>query len=125
MLKKSRSSKYAKLDEAIEDENSDFIASEDAKQAQIMRRQDDELEALGQSVKVLGNMGREMGNELEKQNRMLEDLETDVDKTDSRVKSHTRRVEELIKKNKNKCLNTTIVILVIVLVVLLIFIFVV
>ena len=115
--------KYGKLDEAIAEENSKFIAGQDELQLQIMERQDAELDALGRSVAVLGDMGKTMGAELAAQGKMLEDLDEEVTATNERMGAARRRVDTLLKKAKGNCMTILMVILIVVLVVLILLIF--
>ena len=116
--------RYAKLDEAIEEENSKFIAGQDAAQLQILARQDAELDALGRSVAVLGDMGKTMSAELAAHGQMLEDLDDEVGRTDTRLTAARRKVDSLVQKSKDHCMTILIWVLLAVLVVLIILIFV-
>lgn len=118
-------SRYAKLDEAIAEDNSKFINGQDAMQMQILQRQDEELDALGRSVAVLGNMGKTMSAELAAQGQMLEDLGDEVTQTDTRLGAARRKVDALIQKTKGNCMTVLVWVLIGVLVVLIILIFVV
>ena len=88
-----------------------------------MKRQDIELEALGQSVAVLGNMGKVMGAELAAHGQMLDDLDEEVTKTNERMGAARRRVDTLIKKTKDHKLTLIMVVLILVLIVIIILIF--
>ena len=116
--------RFAKLDEAIEEENSKFIAGQDAAQLQILARQDAELDALGRSVAVLGDMGKTMSAELAAHGQMLEDLDDEVGRTDTRLTAARRKVDSLVQKSKDHCMTILIWVLLAVLVVLIILIFV-
>ena len=54
---------------------------------------------------------------------MLEELDRELEHTDSRIQSLTARVNKAIKKSGSKCQLITIVVLVIVLIVVIIFFF--
>lgn len=49
------------------------------------RQQDDSLDLLGQGVNRIGQMGLQMRDELSLQDRMLEDLDADMEGTHSRL----------------------------------------
>lgn len=116
--------RYAKLDEAIAEENGKFIAGQDAAQLQILARQDAELDALGRSVAVLGDMGKTMSAELAAHGQMLEDLDDEVTRTDTRLSAARRKVDSLVQKSKDNCMTILIWVLLAVLAVLIILIFV-
>ena len=120
----ARGGRYAKLDEAIAEENSKFIEGQDAAQLQILARQDAELDALGRSVAVLGDMGKTMGAELAAHGQMLEDLDDEVTRTDTRLSAARRKVDSLVQKSKDNCMTILIWVLLAVLAVLIILIFV-
>jgi len=46
---------------------------------ELMQKQDEGLDQLGMSVDRIGLLSREIGNEIEEQNRMLGDMQDEVD----------------------------------------------
>uniref|UniRef100_A0A8C2IUL9 Syntaxin-8 n=1 Tax=Cyprinus carpio TaxID=7962 RepID=A0A8C2IUL9_CYPCA len=68
-------------------------------QQQIIEAQDAGLDALAAVISRQKQMGQEIGNELEEQNEIIDDLAQLVDKTDSRIKNETHRVKLLDTKS--------------------------
>ena len=101
-------------------DNQEFIENQEQQQMMIMQKQDQNLALLGDSVKQLGLMGLEMAEEIEEQNRALDELDTNVSRTQVRMEASTRKVHQLIEKSSTKGLTITIVVLVIILIVLIV-----
>ena len=59
----------------------DFISNEQTRMLDVMREQDQGLDELGASITRLGDMSRSIGEELDQQAVMLDDLEENVDRT--------------------------------------------
>uniref|UniRef100_A0A672T828 Syntaxin-8 n=1 Tax=Sinocyclocheilus grahami TaxID=75366 RepID=A0A672T828_SINGR len=68
-------------------------------QQHIIEVQDAGLDALAAVISRQKQMGQEIGNELEEQNEIIDDLAQLVDKTDSRIKNETHRVKLLDTKS--------------------------
>eukprot|EP00033_Pygsuia_biforma_P001284 GCRY01001451.1.p1 GENE.GCRY01001451.1~~GCRY01001451.1.p1 ORF type:complete len:249 (+),score=65.07 GCRY01001451.1:243-989(+) len=115
--------RYSKMHHSVEDDNANFIASTQNQQQMVMDRQDQELEVLRGTVGVLGNMGREIGNELDDQAKLLDDLDGDVDKTQGHLRSQMRRLKKLMRISKDKGQWMVILFLTIVLIVLVVLIY--
>lgn len=84
------------------------------------RRQDEDLDDLSQSVARLGNVGLTIGEELDAQGKMLDELEEDVDGTTTRLAAAQRKLTQVIKKSGMGGQIAIIVCLVITLVVLMV-----
>ena len=78
---------------------------------QVVRQQDEDLDKLHQNVKKIGAMGETISEELKTQEkycshffqkaeacRMIDDLDTEVEKTDNRIVGAVRKVNEMIDK---------------------------
>lgn len=100
----------------IAQENGRFVDGQEQMQAQLIRQQDADLDALGSSVRKLGDMGRAIGDELDVQNRMLDDLGDDVDRTTTRFDAAKRKIERIIASSRDRCMTILIVVLILVLV---------
>ncbi|KAK5117233.1 hypothetical protein LTR62_005850 [Meristemomyces frigidus] len=87
---------------------------------QVIKDQDEQLDALGLSVRRQRLLGIEMGNELEGQNEMLDDVERGVDRHTSTLGRARRRLGDVARKNKGNWSWITIGILICVLVLLII-----
>jgi len=107
-----------KLAAAVHDENDRFIASESDRQQVMMARQDQELDVLGDHVVRIGQLGREMGQELELQGQMLDDLGYEMDGTQTRLAAAQKKVQYVLDKAGSRGQLMIIAVLVVVLVVL-------
>ena len=79
-------------------DNDAFLGDEAGMQQQLMRQQDDELEALSVNVQRLGGVGLTISEELETHGRMLEELEADTDSVLGRLDAAQKRLQTLVKK---------------------------
>ncbi|XP_048411571.1 syntaxin-8 [Stegostoma tigrinum] len=86
-------------------------------QQRIIQEQDAGLEALVTVIARQKQMGQDIGNELDEQNEIIDDLTHLVDKTDSRIQSETRRVKLVDKKSASCGMLVIIVLLLIAIVV--------
>ena len=75
-----------------------------AHQDQIIRQQDQSLDALSRSVATLGNLGREIHGEIRGQTALLNDLERGVDQTRDALVSQNSRLKRLLKRTKDNWL---------------------
>lgn len=108
----------AKLANAVEDENSDFIRSEGERQQLLMAQQDQELDVLNQHVVRIGELGREMGQELNSQGQLLDDLGEEMEGTQTRLAAAQKKVQYVLDRAGTKGQLLIIAFLVVVLVVL-------
>jgi len=67
-----------------------------------MRKQDEGLEMLSQSAERLGKLSLNINEELNSQNKMLDDMENGLDKATTNLNFVTFRTRELIKKSGGK-----------------------
>ena len=70
---------------AGEDRNASFMQGQQQTQSMMHRQQDEHLGDMEMSLHRLGEMGRAINVEIDEQNRMLEDLDEDLDKTQGRM----------------------------------------
>lgn len=82
---------------------------------QVLRDQDDQLDVLGQSIGRQRMLGIQMGNEIDEQNVMLEDVESGVDRHSNTLDRAQRRLTTFSRKAKDNWNWITIAILVIIL----------
>ncbi|XP_078427069.1 syntaxin-8 isoform X2 [Cetorhinus maximus] len=68
-------------------------------QQRIIQEQDAGLNALATVIARQKQMGQDIGNELDEQNEIIDDLTHLVDKTDSRIQNEARRVKLVDKKS--------------------------
>jgi chromosome segregation ATPase len=72
-----------------DDDDDDFYGSSKGSaetQKLLMREQDDTIRTLGSSVERIQGMALRVNEELALQNRIIEEIDEDVDRTDSRLK---------------------------------------
>ncbi|KAJ0032954.1 hypothetical protein NQD34_000061 [Periophthalmus magnuspinnatus] len=86
-------------------------------QQRIINAQDAGLDALAAVISRQKTMGQEIGNELDEQNEIIDDLAHLVDKTDGRIRNETRRVKLLETKSASCGMWVVIVLLLIAIVV--------
>ncbi|GLC33090.1 hypothetical protein PLESTB_000371500 [Pleodorina starrii] len=89
-------------------------------QQQIMRQQDEELEAMEKTVTSTKHIALAIGEEVDLQTRLLDDLADDVDVTHSRLRATTARVKQVLKASRDWRGGLCIFLLVITLVVVII-----
>ncbi|XP_029001849.1 syntaxin-8 [Betta splendens] len=86
-------------------------------QQRIIEAQDAGLDALSAVISRQKIMGQEIGNELEEQNEIIDDLAHLVDKTDGRIRNETRRVKLVETKSASCGMLVVIVLLLIAIIV--------
>ncbi|XP_054831293.1 syntaxin-8 [Eublepharis macularius] len=86
-------------------------------QQRIIEEQDAGLDALSSILSRQKQMGQEIGNELEEQNEIVDDLANLVENTDDKLRSQTRRVKMVDKKSTSCGMLVVIVLLLIAIVV--------
>merc|ERR1711927_117871 len=64
-----------------------MLSDERATQDQLFANQDEQLEDLSHHIRTIGNVGKTMGEELEQQGRMLEDLEEETEGVRARMQA--------------------------------------
>lgn len=86
-------------------------------QQRIIEAQDAGLDALAAVISRQKIMGQEIGNELDEQNEIIDDLAHLVDKTDDRIRNETRRVKLIETKSASCGMLVVIVLLLIAIIV--------
>ncbi|XP_076027180.1 syntaxin-8 [Genypterus blacodes] len=86
-------------------------------QQRIIEAQDEGLDALAAVISRQKQMGQNIGNELDEQNEIIDDLTHLVDKTDNRIHNETRRVKLVETKSASCGMLVVIVLLLIAIVV--------
>ena len=89
---------------------------------ELIERQDEDLDDIGNAVINIGEMGKQIGEELDSQGRLLDELDDDMDKTGSRLQNLNQKMNVMLKKSGN-CQMGLIAGLVICFIVLCIFVF--
>lgn len=101
----------------IEKKNSDFIRGQQQVTKETIAQQDVQLDHLGRAVDRLDGIGRTINTELKDQNRMLNELETDMGQAEERMNFVMGKLQKLLK-TKDNCQIYSIVVLAIILIVL-------
>ncbi|XP_062182424.1 syntaxin-61-like [Phragmites australis] len=82
----------------ISQDNDEFIASESDQQMLLIKRQDEELDALSASVQRIGGVGLTIHEELAGQEKLLGELSLDMETTSNRLDFVQKRVAMVMKK---------------------------
>ncbi|PIA89204.1 putative syntaxin-8B [Cercospora beticola] len=83
---------------------------------QVLREQDDQLDVLGQSIGRQRMLGIQMGNELDEQVELLDDVERGVDRHSNQLHGAQKRLTTFSRKARDNWNWITITILIIILV---------
>lgn len=70
-------------------------------QEQVIRQQDEELEDMEKSITNTKHIALTIGEEVTLHTRLLEELDEDVDSTQSRLKAASKRVKHILKHSSN------------------------
>ena len=105
-------------DQGIYAANDDYLNREHDNQQLLMRKQDADLDDISVSIQRLGQVGLTIGEELETQGKMIDELEQDVDGTNSRLAAAQRKMNQVLKKAGMKGQMCIIVILTAILIIL-------
>lgn len=87
---------------------------------QVLADQDEQLDSLGQSIGRQRVLGIQMGNELDEQNELLQDVESGVDRHVSTLERAQRRLGTVARKSRENWSWLTIGILIVILVLLIV-----
>ncbi|KAG8383881.1 hypothetical protein BUALT_Bualt04G0060300 [Buddleja alternifolia] len=79
-------------------DNDDYISSESDRQLLLIRQQDDELDELSASVERIGGVGLTIHEELLAQERIIDELGTEMDSTSNRLDFVQKKVGMVMKK---------------------------
>jgi t-SNARE complex subunit (syntaxin) len=83
-----------------------------------LKDQDSSLESLGKSVSRLGELSLTISKEIDTQNRLLDNLEVDVDRAKESTDSILKRTKELVAKSGGYKMVCIIVVLIAILILL-------
>lgn len=89
-------------------------------QQELIKDQDLQLDSIHETMRNLNQQAMIMGNELEDQGMMLDDLDHNLDRVDNRLQQGLKRINWVIEKNRERGSDWCIGILVVALIVLLI-----
>ncbi|EGD72394.1 hypothetical protein PTSG_00414 [Salpingoeca rosetta] len=121
LMGRSKYSRYEKLEREIQAENQGFIDDQQQSQQMVMREQDTQLQEVGQTIGVLKNMGIMIGDELDEQNDMLEEMDEEMTSTSDRLRGTLKKLDRTLaitRDGKQSCciclLLLTLIVLIIV-----------
>ncbi|XP_038712254.1 syntaxin-61 [Tripterygium wilfordii] len=101
----------------------DFIQSESDRQLLLIKQQDDELDELSASVERIGGVGLTIHEELLSQEKIIDDLGTEMDGTSNRLDFVQKKVAMVMKKAGAKGQIMMILFLVVLFIVLFVLVF--
>ncbi|KAM9313727.1 syntaxin-10 isoform 2-T2 [Pholidichthys leucotaenia] len=104
--------------------NSRYIQEQQEQQQLIMQEQDEQLELVSGSIRVLKDMSGRIGDELDEQAVMLNDFGDEMDQTSSRMDSVLKKLEKVSHMTSSRRQWCAIGVLVAILIVVLILLFV-
>ena len=87
---------------------------------QVLRDQDEQLDSLGQSIGRQRVLGIQMGDELDEQNELLEDVESGVDRHTTTLDRARKRLGHVARKSRDNWSWVTIGVLILILVLLIV-----
>ncbi|XP_019189832.1 PREDICTED: syntaxin-61-like [Ipomoea nil] len=82
--------------------NDDYVAAESDTQLLLIKQQDDELDELSASVRRIGGVGLTIHDELRAQDKIINDLGSEMDSTSTRLDFVQKRVAMVMKKASPK-----------------------
>jgi t-SNARE syntaxin family protein len=82
------------------DEPDDYALFEQERQQELMHEQDEALDGVFQTVGTLRQQADAMGQELEEQGQMIDDVDTIADRVGGKLQTGIKKVGWVIKKNE-------------------------
>ncbi|CAH1445500.1 unnamed protein product [Lactuca virosa] len=107
----------------IAKDHDDFISSESDRQLLLVRQQDEELDELSESVQRIGSVGLTIHDELHAQEKLLEELGSEMDSTSNRLDFVQKKVAVVMKKASAKGQMMMILFLIVLFIVLFVLVF--
>ncbi|KAL4577862.1 hypothetical protein LXL04_013977 [Taraxacum kok-saghyz] len=105
------------------DNNDDFISSESDTQMLLIRKQDEELDELSASVERIGSVGLTIHDELLSQDKIIEDLGSEMESTSNRLDFVQKKVGMVMKKASAKGQMMMILFLIVLFIILFVLVF--
>eukprot|EP01024_Parvocaulis_polyphysoides_P003520 TRINITY_DN10952_c1_g2_i1.p2 TRINITY_DN10952_c1_g2~~TRINITY_DN10952_c1_g2_i1.p2 ORF type:complete len:235 (-),score=40.22 TRINITY_DN10952_c1_g2_i1:187-891(-) len=99
-------------------QNQNELEMQNQEQESLLRQQDEQLDSLSEQVGRIGEIGIRIHEELNTQNNMLDELDTDVEITTNRIKVAQVKIGEVIKKSGTFKQLVCVIILVVILIIL-------
>ena len=92
-------SPYSQVSTNDDDNGDDFIMRQVKQQKAMMNQQDRDLDVLGDAVGRIGLIAQELGGEITAQNKMIDELDEDMDQAQGNIDLVTAKTKDLIKKS--------------------------
>lgn len=115
--------KYTQLDSEVESYNDRFIEDAQSRQKLIINDQDDQLDKIGSSVRVLKDMSHQIGNELDEQSIMLDEFAKEMDVTDSKLDHVMKKMAKTLHMTSDRRQWIVIVVLLVIMLIVIILFF--
>jgi t-SNARE complex subunit (syntaxin) len=115
--------KFSKLEDAMRADNQSFLEQAQQQQQEVMNEQDQDLSKIGSSVVKLKEIGNVMGDELDTQSKMLDELDGEVDSTSAKMRKAISQTGKLLTDTADKKPWLVIGVLAVVLLVLIVVVF--
>ncbi|EAL51618.1 SNARE domain containing protein [Entamoeba histolytica HM-1:IMSS-B] len=112
------------LNDYMREENDFFIDNEKKRQEQIIKKQDEQLNKLGENLNTVHEVSLIINDEISQQDQIINEVADKVDHTDSRIVSTRKKIDQVIEKSSNWKIGLVIGVLVVVLIIIIILIFV-
>ncbi|KAI3720617.1 hypothetical protein L2E82_31607 [Cichorium intybus] len=107
----------------VAQDNDDFISSEADTQMLLIRQQDEELDELSASVERIGSVGLTIHDELLSQEKIMEELGSEMDSTANRLDFVQKKVAMVMKKASAKGQMMMILFLIVLFIILFVLVF--
>jgi len=123
LMQQQGNGKFSRLENAIIQDNEEFIQGQHKKHEQIFEEQDIGLDKLHGTVVTLRDMASTINTTLDEHNHLISGMEKETDKADSRLKGAVKKVNQLIDSTKDGTQIAVIVVLILLLIGLIILVF--
>lgn len=94
--------KYTLLDSEVESYNDRFIEDAHSRQKLMVKSQDDQLDKIGSSVRVLKDMSHQIGNELDEQSVMLDEFAREMDVTEGKMEHVMKKMAKVLHMSSDR-----------------------
>lgn len=118
--RRAGSDRFAKLEEAREASNQDFLDDAQRQVALVRQQHEAGLDSIARSVSDVKAIASAIGKEVEESNVALDALHEDVDRVEGRMQQQMAKLDKLLGSIKDKGSMCTILILVAILILLLV-----
>ncbi|CAH9078879.1 unnamed protein product [Cuscuta epithymum] len=98
LMRMPESTQTSRTDQYTNHYNDDFISSESDTQLLLIKQQDEELDELSASIERIGGVGLTIHDELLGQEKIIDDLGSELDSTSTRLDFIQKKVAVVMKK---------------------------